>query len=237
MQKTFKAIRHGDIETVKKILETNPEEIHAISKQPPKKDDGQSLLQVALKTGNLDIANLLLDYNANVNFMESAECCNEWRVPVLHDAIRCAIMCSRWNIKIYGSNNFETRSTKEKADAAYDVLRRMLTLGADITAKDSVGNTVLDRAISDARQLLPAYNYADKSISNDRILTEELRYDFTRIFHLLFEFGADNQWIDRNSGKTLKEYYSEEPVADFLSPHRVSDKKKSIISRLFKNRS
>lgn len=44
MQKTFKTIRNGDIDTVKAILASNPEEINTIAKQPPKKDDGQSLL-------------------------------------------------------------------------------------------------------------------------------------------------------------------------------------------------
>ncbi|MCT4595158.1 MAG: ankyrin repeat domain-containing protein [Anaeromicrobium sp.] len=37
---------------------------------PPKKDDGQSPLQVALKTGNFQIADFLIDNGANLNFME-----------------------------------------------------------------------------------------------------------------------------------------------------------------------
>ena len=77
MQKTFKILRQGDIKTLKEILDKNPNEINAIAKQPPKKDDGQSLLQVAFKTGQYEIANLLLDYNADVNFMESEENCFE----------------------------------------------------------------------------------------------------------------------------------------------------------------
>ena len=78
MRKTFGAVRSGDVELVKAILDANPDEIHAVAKQPPKKDDGQSLLQVALKSGNLDVANLLLDYHADVDFMESEDCCNSW---------------------------------------------------------------------------------------------------------------------------------------------------------------
>ena len=87
MKKTFQAVRKGDVEAVKRILEKNPDEIHAVAKQPPKKDDGQSLLQVALKTGNIAVAHLLLDHHADVNFMESEDCCNTWRAPVIHDAI------------------------------------------------------------------------------------------------------------------------------------------------------
>lgn len=216
MQKTFKAVRSGNIDAIRQILDAHPEEINATAKQPPKKDDGQSLLQVALKTGNLDVANLLLDYHANVNFMEAEDCCNDWRIPVLHDAIRCAIMNCRWNSKDCISGEYVIHSTAENADKAFCILKRMFELGADILAKDSYGNTTLERAILDARQLLPSYNHCTKTIADYRIITPEMRYDFTRIFKLLFDHGADTQWIDRNSGKTIKEYYAAEPVAEFL---------------------
>ena len=78
MKKTFQAVKRGDIEAVRKILEKKPEEVYAVAKQPPKSDDGQSLLQVALKNAQVEIANLLLDYHADVNFMESEDCCNAW---------------------------------------------------------------------------------------------------------------------------------------------------------------
>ncbi len=233
MQKTFKAVRSGDIDSVRKIFDTNPDEINAVTKQPPKKDDGQSLLQVALKSGNLDIANLLLDYHANVNFMESEDCCNSWRMPVLHDAIRSAIMSSRWNSRKYGSDVFEVHSTKEKADKAYAVLKRILESGADILSKDSYGNTTLERAILDARQLLPTYNYKDKTLSDNRRITEELRHDFARVFVLLYSFGASNQWTDRVSGKPLTEYYAAEPVAEFINLCTPEQEKKSLWKKMF----
>lgn len=217
MQKTFKAIRNGDLEAVRNILDKKPDEIKAVAKQPPKKDDGQSLLQVALKTGGYDIANLLLDYHADVNYMEPENCCNHWRMPVLHDAIRCAIMSSRWNSRVYGSDDFEVQSTKEEADKAYELLKRILAVGADISMKDSFGNTSLERAILDARQLLPTYCYASNSVSDNRKITNELRGDFTRIFRLLFKYGVSSQWMDRNSGKTLAEQYAAEPVSEFIN--------------------
>lgn len=232
MQKTFKAVRSGNIDAVKEILDANPEEINAVAKQPPKKDDGQSLLQVALKTGNLDMANLLLDYHANVNFMEAEECCNEWRMPVLHDAIRCAIMNCRWNSKDYISGEYVVHTAKDNTDKAFSVLKRMLELGADILAKDSYGNTTLERAVLDARQLLPTYNYSTKTTDDDHIITPEARHDFTQIFKLLFDYGADTQWIDRNSGKTIKESYGAEPVAEFLV-YPAPVKKKSLFGKLF----
>lgn len=217
MRKTFGAVRSGDVELVKAILDANPDEIHAVAKQPPKKDDGQSLLQVALKSGNLDVANLLLDYHADVDFMESEDCCNSWRMPVLHDAIRCAVMCSRWNSKAYGSGEFEVRSTEEKADKAYAVLERILEAGADVSSRDSFGNTALERAVLDARQLLPTFDYRDGTAGDDHRVTEELRHDLARVFRLLYSFGASSQWVDRASGKTLAEHYAAEPVSEFVN--------------------
>lgn len=236
MQKTFKAIRNGDIDTVKAIFAAHPEEINAIAKQPPKKDDGQSLLQVALKTGQLVIADYLLDQNVNVNYMEPAECCNEWRMPVLHDAIRCAIMNCRWNSRDYITKEFIVHSTADNATKAYNLLVRMLELGADITAKDSYGNSALERAVLDARQVLPIYNYSTKEVSDNRIETEELRSDLGRIFSLLLSRGASIQWIDRVSGKTIAELYSEEPVAEFFSIPEQVEKKEPFWKRLFRGR-
>ena len=234
MIKTFKAIRHGDIEAVREILLAKPEEINAVAKQPPKKDDGQSLLQVALKTGQLDIAELLLDYNADVNFMESEECCNEWRAPVLHDAIMCAVNNCRYNAKSYFSDEYEVFSTKEKADKAFYILKRMLEMGADIKAKDSYGNSTLARAVLDARQILPSYIYSSNTLCNDRIVTKEVRDDLTRIFRLLYEYGADSQWPDRISGRTMADEFSKEPVAEFLNMNVLTTKKRSIFDRIFK---
>ena len=97
MKKLFTAIRKSDLETIKQIIEKKPELVNCTAKQPPKKDDGQSPLQVALKTGNTAIANYLLDQGADVNFIEDESCCNQWRTPVLHDAINCAVMLCRWN--------------------------------------------------------------------------------------------------------------------------------------------
>lgn len=234
MQKTFKAIRNGDLDAVKAILAAHPEEINAVAKQPPKKDDGQSLLQVALKTGHLDIADYLLDRNTNVNYMEPEECCNEWRMPVLHDAIRCAIMNCRWNSRDYITKEYVIHSTADNATKAYNILARMLHLGADITAKDSYGNTALDRAILDARQILPIYNYSTKEVSDNRIVTGELKADLNRIFSLLLSRGASLQWIDRVSGKTIAELYAEEPVAEFFTIPNQSGKKDSLWKKLFR---
>ena len=56
------------------LLDKKPELIACTAKAPPKKDVGQSPLQVAIKTNNYVIAHLLLDRGADVNFMEPEDC-------------------------------------------------------------------------------------------------------------------------------------------------------------------
>src|SRR5262245_51587125 len=88
------AIRKHDNGTARKLLAGNPELVNACASAPPKKDDGQSPLQIAFKCGNFEMAGLLMDQGANVNFMEESEI-NEWRTPVLHDALRAAAFTAR----------------------------------------------------------------------------------------------------------------------------------------------
>ncbi len=61
MKKLFVAIRRGNLEEVAAILDKNPDLISCLAKAPPKKDDGQSPLMVAIKSDNLEVAHLLLD--------------------------------------------------------------------------------------------------------------------------------------------------------------------------------
>ena len=218
MKKLFIAIRQGDIDTVKVLLKKKPELISCTAKQPPKKDHGQSPLQVAIKSGNFKIAEYLLDCGADVNFMES-ESFYEWRMPVLQDAIMAAVMSSRWNTNnaIVGFREFNSRG---KASAAFHVLKRMIDIGAYVSCFDSYGNSCLMRAILDARQILPTYYYKEERISDDRIITDELREDLTRIFDLLLQKGADINETNKRTNKTLSEYYSKEPVANFFVNNR-----------------
>ena len=97
MKKLFTAIRKKDNETVKALIEKKPELVNCTAKQPPKKGDGQSPLQVALKSGNFEIAEYLINNGADVNFIEDESCANDWRMPALHDAITAAVMCCRHN--------------------------------------------------------------------------------------------------------------------------------------------
>ena len=76
MKKLFTAIRKCDLDNVKAILEKSPNLISCVSTGAPKKDEGQSPLQVALKASSSEIINYLLDMGADINFMEDPSCCN-----------------------------------------------------------------------------------------------------------------------------------------------------------------
>ena len=209
MKKLFSAIRSGELNTVKAILEKEPALIACTAKQPPKKDDGQSPLQVAIKSGQFEIANYLLDCGADVNFMEAENCANPWRMPVLQDAVRAAVFSCRSNT--VHPDGIVSLSTKEQADTAYLLMKRMVDMGANIDCCDSFGNSCLMRAILDARQILPAGENSEV-----RRMTQELQIDMERIFRLLHEAGVDFEEIDRNWNKPIRELYTNEPVGAFL---------------------
>ena len=191
------------------LLDKSPELIRCVHQGNPKKYDGQSPLQVALKTADTQMVELLLVYRPDVNFMETESCANDWRAPVLHDAIDRAIMSVRWNIN--RPDGLEVFNTQAQADDAFAILHRLVELGADVNAKDSYGNACMDRACLQARQILPRPN------SDDRLLTDELRHDLSRIFDLLKQNGADMDYVAPNAfGKTYAEQYVDEAIGFFL---------------------
>lgn len=216
MRKLFTAIKHNDIDEVNNIISKNPELVNCAAKQPPKKDDGQSPLQVALKNGNFEIADYLIDMGADLNYMEDTACCNPWRAPVVHDAINAAVMCSRWN-----TNNpytgFEVFSTEQQAETAFHVLKRMIIAGADLNKLDSYGNSAIWRFCAQATQILPAYNFQEHYEKDNRIFTPELEEDLTRILKLLCEHGADLNYKAPNFNVTVKEFYNYGSIAKLLA--------------------
>ena len=212
MKKLFTAIRTSDLETLTQIIEKKPELVNCTAKQPPKKDDGQSPLQVALKTGNTAIANYLLDQGADVDFIEDESCCNQWRTPVLHDAINCAVMLCRWNTDDQYMG-FRVFSTKERAEEGLAVLKRMLVMGADVNALDSYGNSGLNRFALQAKQILPSFNYAEHCEGKDRVFTDELHEDLKKVLQALKDAGADPSYKAPNLGYSVREFCSEGSVS------------------------
>ena len=71
MKKLFSALRQGNMDEVKCLIEKKPELINCVAGPLPKKDHGQSLLQVALKTGHYEIADYLIQAGADVNKLVS----------------------------------------------------------------------------------------------------------------------------------------------------------------------
>ena len=212
MKKLFKSIRDSEIEIVKQIIEKQPELVNCIAKQPPKKDDGQSPLQVAFKTGNTDIAEYLIDMGANVNFIEDESCCNSWRTPVLHDAINCAVMCCRWNTNDE-MRGFKVYSIKEKADEALRLLKKMIDAGADVNAVDSHGNSGLNRFGLQANQILPPYNYVEHIEGNSRIFTDDVHMDLRNVLQVLKDAGADANYKAPNIGYSVRDFYREGSIS------------------------
>lgn len=178
MKKLFKAIRHNDLEEVRAIIEKKPELVSCISTPPPKKDAGQSPLQVAIKVDAFDIAYYLIEKGADVNFMESEECGNKWRMPLLHDCIMGIFisMC-------YGMRNADI------SNGQVALLKTLLENGADPNKRNTSDMAALDECVHRASYVLDHENYSDV-------------YDFVekqleRVLDLLLEHGADiKTWAD-----------------------------------------
>ena len=216
MKKLFSAIQKNDLQAVKALLDKSPSLINCVLKAPPKKYDGQSPLQVALKAACTDMVELLLTYQPDVDFIESESCINEWRAPVIHDAINRAVMFSRWNIN--GPDGLKEFNIKQEADNAFRILQKIISLGANVNAKDSYGNSCMDRACLQARQILPKAN------DPGRFLTSALREDLSRIFALLIVEGADMKYIAPHAlGKNYLENYCNEAVGELLRSLHIAN--------------
>ena len=216
MQKTFQLLRRGDIEAVRQILDRKPEEVNAVSGDKPKRDQGQSLLQVAIKSGHLDIADLLIDRGADLNFIEEPTELNPFCQPVIQTAggravFDCRRMIKRWN------GQYQLYSSKEKADQSFKVFKKMLELGADISQKDSHRGTLLQTILIETKEVLPSYYWKTKETSDNVLITDELRHDLNRIYDLLIRYGVTSEEISAYHKIPLKELYQDSPTMEFLN--------------------
>ena len=215
MQKTFQLLRRGDIEAVRQILDRKPEEVNAVSGDKPKRDQGQSLLQVAIKSGHLDIADLLIDRGADLNFIEEPTELNPFCQPVIQTAggravFDCRRMIKRWN------GQYQLYSSKEKADQSFKVFKKMLELGADISQKDSHRGTLLQTILIETKEVLPSYYWKTKETSDNVLITDELRHDLNRIYDLLIRYGVTSEEISAYHKIPLKELYQDSPTMECL---------------------
>lgn len=176
MKKLFKAIRQENLEEVASIIEKNPELVNCVATPPPKKDNGQSPLQVATKIGAIEIINYLLEQRADVNFMEAEDDDPGVRAPVLHDAIRMTLISLCYK-------------QLDKSDYGIKLVEELLKRGADPNKRASNGFDALNTAISDAEYVL------EKDIYSDTWTKAEQQ--ITKLFDVLIEYGADfNAWAN-----------------------------------------
>lgn len=208
MQKLFTLLRQGNIEELKRILAEKPEEISSKSGATPKKDQGQSLLQVALKTGQLEIAEYLLEVGIDVNFMEEEDDDPGLRVPVLFDAVTATTdsLCA---------NQFSTPDeVKEKfnnSDRAFAIFRSMVSRGADVNKRTSNGMSIINWSLHHAETIMErrsAYPFSQ----------EKIREQLTLLLDFLFKNGADyTEWMNEGyypgtaSEYSVKAMFFEQP--------------------------
>lgn len=133
MKKLFNAIKQNDFPEIQRIIEKKPELVNCISKAPPKKDDGQSALQVAIKNGggwhDTRIISYLLDKGADVNFMEDDRGLRPQEIacyPVLMDMVYA--VCTNMAPLHF---HYQPEDAKAKANEFVAVFKRMLDLGAN----------------------------------------------------------------------------------------------------------
>ena len=171
IKRFFKAVSNDDLHEVSELVNQDREYVTVCNMAPPKKDDGQSGLQVAFKRGSFDVARFLIEKGADINFMETSEI-NEWMAPVLHDSIRATIF-----------NSYTLEKDLRKFEKSFVLLQLMLNNGADPNSTDSYGNNCLHRAIMDARQMIdnPSADMASG------ILIQQLK----KVFNALILVGAD----------------------------------------------
>ena len=144
IRKFMNTVQEDNLDGVREQLQAHPALLHATAKSPPKKNDGQSALQLSIKAGAFEVAKFLIESGIDVDFIEQ-ESVNEWKVPVLHDAIMGCM---------YSKHPEDARS----------VLLQMLDAGADPNARDSYGNDALGRAMLDSNRVLESRENARRSV-------------------------------------------------------------------------
>lgn len=211
MNKLFKDIRHGDIEAVRAAISKNAAVVNEVyNAKAPKKDIGQSPLQVAVKCGEFEIIDLLLEKGADSDFMEDPAIVPPHSVcmSVLHDAI----------IGVFASLCYKQYSHSEKY---IDLIKILLENGADPNRKTS----------SEVFPIGTAVNYAEMILERGGAYPDIQEITKKRLFEsldLLIKYGADKEeWLDQNFwGVSNKVHYFEEKMygtdnIDIREPIRI----------------
>ncbi|PNV61028.1 hypothetical protein C0033_16440 [Clostridium sp. chh4-2] len=178
MKKLFKAIRQGNLGEVKCIIEKKPELVNCVSGALPKKDHGQSPLQVALKSGNYEIADYFIEHDADINFMEAEDDDPGIRAPVLFDAINSTIVSLCYK-------------RFDESETAFGLVKKLVERGADVNKRASNGYDAINWSICAAELLFNRASVYPQS-------QEAVRKQLAGILDLLIENGADYvAWANR----------------------------------------
>lgn len=198
MQKFFKDIRHNDIDAVRNAIKKKPAVVNEIfDGQKPKKDVGQSPLQVAIKCGHFEIIDLLIENGADIDFMENpadkpddTSASYFMCMSVLHDAI----------IGAFGALPY---GEFERAQKYVRLIESLLEKGADpdkgALPLTAMGETILpfDTAMSEAAKVLRQFSESDYKPDGTKYNMAK-KYLF-EILDLLIKYGADfDNWKDSN---------------------------------------
>lgn len=181
MKKLFTMIRRGNLEEVAAILDKKPDLISCLAKAPPKKDDGQSPLMVAIKSDNLEVAHLLLDRGADVNF---ADAINPYGInfsaPIWYDAIGQCFMRARHTVG----------PGPERSKGYFLLLRRLLDMGMDPNQKTSHGLNAWQHALNEYDNFAHR-SYADYYRETAMEEQRRLRAMLKAVLDELLKHGAD----------------------------------------------
>ena len=207
----FQAIRQGDLDTVKTLLEMNPELTASTAKQP-KKDLGQSPLQASgpeirefcccgLSSGPGRGCEFYGGGGLRQSLADPRALRRHQRRRDVHP-VECQ---QRGGLKIL--------HTMEESDTAYWLLHRMTAMGADVNGVDSKGNSCLWHFCLQARQILPNY----RTLGTNHVLMPELRSDLRRIFSLLREAGMDLGYVKPGEILAAAELYKHVSIVSFFT--------------------
>ncbi len=183
MKKLFTMIRRGNLEEVARILDKNPALISCLAKAPPKKDDGQSPLMVAIKSDNLEVAHLLLDRGADVNFQDGINPYGiNFSAPIWYDAIGQCFM---------RAGDHVSEQNKERSKGYFLLLRRLLDMGMDPNQKTDPGGLNAWQHALNQYDYFARNSYSDYYAEGDKAHNRQLREMLKAVLDELLKHGAD----------------------------------------------
>ena len=183
MKKLFTCIRQGKLDEVAQILDKKPELIACLAKAPPKKDDGQSPLMVAIKSDNPEVAHLLLDRGADVNFRDAPSQPYNESAPIWYNAVGQCFLRARHTV---GPGVEQTKKF-------FELLCRLLELGMDPNQKFTNDRMTLGAwqyALNEYDSFAHDY-YSDWNVEGNKTENRQLREMLKAVLDQLLAHGAD----------------------------------------------